>query len=87
MLLLVLAGLGVLVAEDEVNLERQHSSIQRQVNIAYLVGSTALVGTKHDDVWRGIGEFLGVKGRVVLEELQVRTTAVKTVCFHVRMPM
>lgn len=42
MLLLVFASLGVLVAEDKVN----------------LVCRAALVRAEHDDVWRGIGEFL-----------------------------
>jgi len=61
-LLLVLASLGVLVAEDEVD----------------LVGGTALVGTEHDDVGGGVGELLGVKGAVVLEELHVGTTTLET---------
>ena len=61
MLLLVLASLGVLVAEDEVD----------------LVGGAALVGTEHDDVGRSVGELLGVEGLVVLEELHVGTTALE----------
>jgi hypothetical protein len=84
-LLLVLAGLRVLVAEDEVDLESQLRSMQ-EVEMVYLVGGTALIRSEHDDVGRGVGEFLGVKGRVVLEELQVRTTAIKTICVHVRTP-
>lgn len=63
-LLLVLASLGVLVAEDEVD----------------LVGGTALVGTEHDNVWGSVGELLGVKGLVVLEELHVGTTALQASC-------
>jgi len=44
---------------------------------AYLVGGTALVGSEHDHVRRGIGELLSVKRLVVLKKLQVSTTAVK----------
>lgn len=50
----------------------------------YLVGSTALVGTEHDDVGRRVGELLSVESCVVLEELHVRTTALETVCTLVR---
>lgn len=60
-LLLVLAGLGVLVAEDEVD----------------LVGGAALVGTEHNDVGRGVGELFGVEGAVILEELHVGTSTLK----------
>ena len=41
----------------------------------YLVGGTALVGTEHDHVGGGVGELLGMKLLVVLEELHVGTTA------------
>jgi hypothetical protein len=79
-LLLVLAGLGVLVSENEVNLV-----LLGQVNLnvescPYLVGGTALVGTKHDDIGRSVGELLGVKCLVVLEKLHVRTTALQAIC-------
>ncbi len=63
-LLLVLARLGVLVVEDEVD----------------LVGVAALVGAEHDDIRRGIGELLLVESLVLTEELQVSTTALETVC-------
>ena len=46
----------------------------------YLVGSTALVGTKHDDVRRSVGELLSVEGCIVLEELHVGTTALEAIC-------
>lgn len=62
-LLLILASLGVLVVEDEVN----------------LVGVAALVRTEHDDVGRSIGELLLVKSLVVTEELKVSTTALEAV--------
>jgi hypothetical protein len=45
----------------------------------YLVGGTALVGAKHDDVRGAVGELLGVEGLVVLEELHVGSTALETV--------
>ena len=63
MLLLIFAGFWVLVLEDKVN----------------LVGGTALVGTKHDHVGRGIREFLGVKGLVLLKELHVGTSTFETI--------
>ena len=40
---------------------------------AYLVGGTALVGTKHDHVGSSVGELLLVELLVLLEELQVGT--------------
>lgn len=60
--------------------------MEKMGEAAYLVGGTALVRSKHDDVRRGVGELLGVKGGIVLKELQVGTTAVKTVCVRVRIP-
>jgi len=44
----------------------------------YLVGGTAFVGTKHDDIWRGIGELVRGQGLVVSEQLHVGTTALET---------
>ena len=41
----------------------------------YLVGGTALVRTKHDHVGGSVGELLGVKLLVLLEKLEVGTTA------------
>ena len=41
----------------------------------YLVGGTALVGTKHDHVGSSVGELLLVELLVLLKELQVGTTA------------
>lgn len=62
-LLLVFTSLWVLVVDDEVN----------------LVGMAALVWTKHDNIRRGIGEFLLVKSLVIPEELQIRTTTLKPI--------
>lgn len=45
--------------------------MSRRQPAPYLVGSTALVRAKHDDVGSSVGEFLGVKLLVLLEELQV----------------
>ena len=59
MLLLVLAGLGVLVTEDEVN----------------LVSGTALVRAEHDDIGSAVGELLLVELLVLLEKLKVGTAA------------
>lgn len=62
MLLLVLAALWVLVTEDEVD----------------LVGSATLVWTEHDNVRRCVGEFGVCECLVLLEELHVCSTALKT---------
>lgn len=43
--------------------------------ISYLVGSTALVGAEHDHVGSSVGELLLVELLVLLEQLQVGTTA------------
>lgn len=43
----------------------------------YLVGGTALVGTEHDHVGGGIGEFFLMKRLVVAKQLHVSTTALK----------
>ena len=63
-LLLVLAALGVLVVEDEVN----------------LVGVAALVGAEHDHVGSGVGELLLVESLVVAEQLEVGATALEAIC-------
>ena len=47
---------------------------------SYLVGGTALVGTKHNHIGSGVGELLGVELLVLLEKLQVGTTANQSVC-------
>ena len=60
-LLLVLARLGVLVVEDEVN----------------LVGVAALIRAEHDHVGGGVGELVLVEGLGLPEELQVGTTALE----------
>ena len=49
----------------------------------YLVGSTALVGTKHDDIGRRVRKFLGVESLIVLEELHISTTTFQSVYKHV----
>jgi hypothetical protein len=41
----------------------------------YLVGSSTLVRTEHDDIRRGVGELLSMKLLVILKELHVGTTA------------
>lgn len=41
----------------------------------YLIGGTALVRAKHNDIGGGVGEFLGVKLLVLLEKLHVGATA------------
>jgi hypothetical protein len=53
MLLLVLSSFGILVFEDEMNLE---SLVQPDLmdSRAYLVGCTTFIGAKHDHVWRSV---------------------------------
>lgn len=78
MLLLVLARLGVLVPEDEVDLSDRSALFTFQLTMrerSHLVGSSTLVGTEHDDIWSSIGELLSVKLLVILEKLHVGTTA------------
>lgn len=68
-LLLIFAGLGVLVLEDEMNLEIELGTMFQEVwfnGNKYLVGSSTSVGTKHNDVGGGIGEFLRMKLLVLL---------------------
>jgi hypothetical protein len=84
-LLLVLAGLGVLVSEDEVDLSMFRKRHVPTISTPYLVCSTALVGSEHDDVRRSIRELLSVKRFVVLKELHVRTTTLQAVCKYVSM--
>lgn len=62
-LLLVLASLGVLVVEDEVD----------------LVVVATLVGTEHDDIGSRVGELVLVESLVVPKELHVGTTALETI--------
>lgn len=62
MLLLIIAGLWVLVVDDQV----------------YLVCGTALVGSEHDDVWGNVGELILVKSLVITEKLHVSTTTLET---------
>jgi len=79
-LLLILAGLGVLVPEDEVDLFHMSNVPGDYICLwTDLVGGTALVGPKHDDVGRSVGELFGVERLVVLEEFHVCTTTFKTI--------
>jgi hypothetical protein len=80
-LLLILAGLGVLVTEDKVNLAAVSGSSTRKLQaISYLVGSAALVRSEHDNVRGGVRELLLVKSLVILQELHVSSTALQTIC-------
>ena len=61
MFLLIFSGLWIFVLEDEVDLDSSFSSVlTSRLKVTYFVGGTALVGAKHDDVGRGIREFLRV---------------------------
>jgi len=62
-LLLVLARLGVLVVEDEVD----------------LVGVAALVGAEHDDVRGRVRELVLMQGLGVPQQLHVGATALEAV--------
>jgi hypothetical protein len=61
-LLFVLAGLWVLVLENEMDLLYMISNqtCGKHHKIEYLVGGSALVRTKHNDIGRGVGELLSV---------------------------
>jgi len=67
MLLLVFAGLGVLVIDNEVD----------------FVSGTTLIGSEHDNVGRCVGEFILVKSLVIAEELHISTTTFKTIYMRV----
>ena len=62
MFFLEFASLRVLVSEDEMDLDRLSTNSNTSLSLteAYLVGGATLVGTKHDDIRRSVGEFLGV---------------------------
>lgn len=60
MLLLVFTRLRVLVLEDEVDLRLSAACAAAKLRSSYLVGRTALVGTKHDYVGRSVRELLGM---------------------------
>ena len=61
MFLFVISGLWVFVLEDEVDLGyRLAICCIRDRKRVDLVRGTALVGTKHDDIRRGVGKFLRV---------------------------
>lgn len=81
MLFFVLASLRVLVLENEVDLSHPISNkfIDNEYKRSHLVCGTAFVGTKHDDIRRGIGKFLSVELLVVLKELHVGATTLQTV--------
>lgn len=79
MFLLVFTSLRVLVLENKVNLTHVNTSFAAKLTHAYLVGSTALVGAKHNHIWGGVGELLGVKLLVVLKKLHVRATTVQVI--------
>jgi len=81
-LLLILASLWVLVAENEVNLVTASIADRKAFSAvaSYLVGGTTLVGAEHDDVGRGVGEFLGLESLGILEKLHVSTTTLEAVC-------
>jgi hypothetical protein len=78
-LLLILASLGVLVLEDEVDLFHMSTCWRLHCFWTDLVGGTALVGAKHDDVGRSVGKLFSVECLVVLEEFHVCTTTFKTI--------
>lgn len=61
MLFFILASFRVFVPENEVYLEyiiRQ--KLWTTTTGTHLIRGTALIGAKHDDIGRGIGEFLRV---------------------------
>lgn len=61
MFLFVFSSLWVFVLEDEVDLALSISNFLRdEPKVVYLVRGTALVGTKHDDIRRGVGKLFSV---------------------------
>lgn len=78
MLLLNSAGLGALVANDEVHLYRQVSERlwMKQAYDMYLGTGAGKIGTEHDNPWCRVREFLAGSLETVFEELEVATTAV-----------
>ena len=74
MFLLVFSGLRVLVLEDEVNLTELAKIARCLQDSSYLIGATALVGTKHDHIGRSVGKLLEVELLVFLKKLQVGAT-------------
>ena len=79
MLLLILAGLGVLVLEDEVDLLRVSTCLLLDDCWTDLIGGATFVGPKHDHIGRSVGELFGVERLVVLEQLHVCATTFKAV--------
>jgi hypothetical protein len=78
-LLLVLAGLGVLVLEDEVDLFSMSMCGKLSCFSTDLIGSATFIGAKHDDIGRSVGELFRVERLVFLEKFHVCTTAFKTI--------
>jgi hypothetical protein len=78
-LLLVLAGLGVLVPKDEVDLFRLSNCLIKRAFLTDLVGSATFIGAKHDDIRRSVGELFLMKRLIILEKLHVRTAAFQTI--------
>jgi hypothetical protein len=78
-LLLILAGLGVLVLENEVDLFRMSIWLPAGNFSTDLVGSAAFIRPKHDDIGRSVGELFRMKRLVVLEEFHVCTPTFETV--------
>lgn len=80
MFLLEYTSLGVLVTEDEVNLEEMKCEYwPEKVTRRFHLGSrTRQIRTEHDDPWRSVGELLSTRLETILQKLEVTTTAITT---------
>ena len=70
MLLFVFTCLWIFVLEDKVDLPQLAMPIVlADWGHMYLVGTTALIGTKHDDIGGSVRELLEMKGLILPKKL------------------
>lgn len=79
MFLLVLAGLGILVLEDEMNLGSRQHHVKRNFWQTHFVGGSAFVRAKHDHIGRSVGKLLCMQFLVFAQEFHVGASTFETV--------